>query len=51
MGHIALALLVWACSFGVIVLAWKRRLPIEVAVISTAAVVAIAWGSPLALQR
>jgi hypothetical protein len=48
-GHVVLELLVWLTGFGIIWLAWKRRLPMEVALLSDAVILAVAWGSPLAV--
>jgi hypothetical protein len=50
MANLVLALMVWGTGFGVLALAWKRRTPLEIALIAAALIMLVAWGGPLAIQ-
>lgn len=50
LGNLVVALLVWTTSLGIVALAWKRRLPVEVALLAAALILLVAWGAPLAVE-
>jgi hypothetical protein len=50
LAHLGLALLLWLTSFGMLALAWKGRLPMEIAILAYAVILLVALGSPLAVS-
>jgi hypothetical protein len=48
--HVVLALALWLTTFGSMALAWKGRLPMEMALLCNAVILLVVWGSPVALQ-